>query len=150
MQGWMHCILYVLFENAMGIVKLGAVIAGAPTSRWRLAAPCCLSSQSAEDKCLGCMLCSAAVPCNTSWSCGLALALTLRRVCRHAGPAKGAGVGGHHQAGQQRSPARHICGPASRLPVRAIRLAGCCLHHGAPQPVCSPLHWLPTPLASCT
>ena len=22
-QGWMHCILYVLFENAMGIVKLG-------------------------------------------------------------------------------------------------------------------------------
>ena len=28
-KGWMHCILYVLFENAMGIVKLGAVIAGA-------------------------------------------------------------------------------------------------------------------------
>lgn len=27
-QGWLHCILYVLFENAMGIVKLGAVIAG--------------------------------------------------------------------------------------------------------------------------
>lgn len=27
-RGWMHCILYVLFENAMGIVKLGAVIAG--------------------------------------------------------------------------------------------------------------------------
>ena len=27
-QGWMHCILYVLFENAMGIVKLGAVVAG--------------------------------------------------------------------------------------------------------------------------
>ena len=24
----MHCILYVLFENAMGIVKLGAVVAG--------------------------------------------------------------------------------------------------------------------------
>lgn len=30
MQGWVHCILYVLFENAMGIVKLGAVIAGKP------------------------------------------------------------------------------------------------------------------------
>ena len=28
----MHCILYVLFENAMGIVKLGAVVAGAPLS----------------------------------------------------------------------------------------------------------------------
>ena len=28
LQGWMHCILYVLFENAMGIVKLGAVVAG--------------------------------------------------------------------------------------------------------------------------
>lgn len=27
-RGWLHCILYVLFENAMGIVKLGAVIAG--------------------------------------------------------------------------------------------------------------------------
>ena len=31
-QGWMHCILYVLFENAMGIVKLGAVVAGQPSS----------------------------------------------------------------------------------------------------------------------
>ncbi len=28
-KGWLHCILYVLFENAMGIVKLWAVIAGA-------------------------------------------------------------------------------------------------------------------------
>ena len=28
MQGWLHCILYVLFENGMGIVKLWAVIAG--------------------------------------------------------------------------------------------------------------------------
>jgi hypothetical protein len=28
LQGWLHCILYVLFENAMGIVKLWAVIAG--------------------------------------------------------------------------------------------------------------------------
>ena len=28
-NGWVHSILYVLFENAMGIVKLGAVIAGA-------------------------------------------------------------------------------------------------------------------------
>ena len=27
-QGWLHCILYVLFENGMGIVKLWAVIAG--------------------------------------------------------------------------------------------------------------------------
>ena len=27
-KGWLHCILYVLFENAMGIVKLGAVVAG--------------------------------------------------------------------------------------------------------------------------
>jgi hypothetical protein len=27
-QGWLHCILYVLFENAMGVVKLWAVIAG--------------------------------------------------------------------------------------------------------------------------
>ena len=27
----MHCILYVLFENAMGIVKLGAVVAGQPS-----------------------------------------------------------------------------------------------------------------------
>ena len=27
-KGWLHCILYVLFENAMGIVKLWAVIAG--------------------------------------------------------------------------------------------------------------------------
>jgi hypothetical protein len=27
-NGWVHSILYVLFENAMGIVKLGAVIAG--------------------------------------------------------------------------------------------------------------------------
>ena len=29
-QGWLHCILYVLFENAMGVVKLWAVVAGAP------------------------------------------------------------------------------------------------------------------------
>ncbi len=29
-KGWLHCILYVLFENAMGIVKLWAVIAGPP------------------------------------------------------------------------------------------------------------------------
>ncbi len=28
-QGWLHCILYVLFENAMGIVKLWACVAGA-------------------------------------------------------------------------------------------------------------------------
>ena len=39
-KGWLHCILYVLFENAMGIVKLGAVIAGATrnttSSRLRL------------------------------------------------------------------------------------------------------------------
>ena len=28
-QGWVHCILYVLFENAMGVVKLWAVVAGA-------------------------------------------------------------------------------------------------------------------------
>ena len=28
LQGWWHCILYVLFENAMGMVKLWAVIAG--------------------------------------------------------------------------------------------------------------------------
>ncbi|KAL0045322.1 hypothetical protein WJX82_003810 [Trebouxia sp. C0006] len=27
-RGWMHCIHYVLFENAMGLVRLGAVIAG--------------------------------------------------------------------------------------------------------------------------
>ena len=30
-KGWLHCILYVLFENAMGIVKLWAVIAGPAT-----------------------------------------------------------------------------------------------------------------------
>jgi beta-mannan synthase len=27
-QGWIHSILYVLFENAMGVVKLWAVVAG--------------------------------------------------------------------------------------------------------------------------
>ncbi|KAK9837515.1 hypothetical protein WJX81_008081 [Elliptochloris bilobata] len=27
-KGWLHCILYVLFENAMGIVKLWACVAG--------------------------------------------------------------------------------------------------------------------------
>jgi beta-mannan synthase len=27
-RGWIHSILYVLFENAMGVVKLWAVIAG--------------------------------------------------------------------------------------------------------------------------
>ena len=32
MQGWVHCILYVLFENAMGVVKLWAVVAGARTN----------------------------------------------------------------------------------------------------------------------
>ena len=32
-NGWVHSILYVLFENAMGIVKLGAVIAGAARSQ---------------------------------------------------------------------------------------------------------------------
>ena len=31
-QGWVHCILYVLFENAMGVVKLWAVVAGAHTT----------------------------------------------------------------------------------------------------------------------
>jgi hypothetical protein len=31
-QGWLHCILYVLFENAMGVVKLWAVIAGQTSS----------------------------------------------------------------------------------------------------------------------
>jgi hypothetical protein len=39
LQGWLHCILYVLFENAMGIVKLWAVIAGAH-SRLPSPAPC--------------------------------------------------------------------------------------------------------------
>ena len=33
-KGWLHCILYVLFENAMGIVKLWAVIAGQPMHRF--------------------------------------------------------------------------------------------------------------------
>ena len=28
LQGWLHSILYVLFENAMSVVKLWAVIAG--------------------------------------------------------------------------------------------------------------------------
>ena len=28
LQGWMHCIHYVLCENAMGLVRLGAVVAG--------------------------------------------------------------------------------------------------------------------------
>ena len=28
LQGWVHSILYVLFENAMGVVKLWAVVAG--------------------------------------------------------------------------------------------------------------------------
>ena len=37
MQGWLHCILYVLFENAMGIVKLWACVAGAPPSPSSLA-----------------------------------------------------------------------------------------------------------------
>lgn len=27
-RGWVYCILYVLFENAMGVVKLWAVITG--------------------------------------------------------------------------------------------------------------------------
>ncbi len=31
-QGWLHSILYVLFENAMSVVKLWAVIAGEPTA----------------------------------------------------------------------------------------------------------------------
>jgi len=34
-QGWLHCILYVLFENAMGVVKLWAVVAGAPRAPQR-------------------------------------------------------------------------------------------------------------------
>lgn len=34
-NGWVHSILYVLFENAMGIVKLGAVIAGAQSLQQR-------------------------------------------------------------------------------------------------------------------
>lgn len=37
LQGWWHCILYVLFENAMGIVKLWAVIAGEGLSGTRCA-----------------------------------------------------------------------------------------------------------------
>jgi hypothetical protein len=28
-RGWIHALLYVLFENAMGIVKVGAAVAGA-------------------------------------------------------------------------------------------------------------------------
>ena len=31
-QGWLHSILYVLFENAMSVVKLWAVIAGQTTA----------------------------------------------------------------------------------------------------------------------
>jgi hypothetical protein len=27
-RGWIHALLYVLFENAMGIVKVGAAVAG--------------------------------------------------------------------------------------------------------------------------
>jgi len=34
-QGWLHCIQYVLFENAMGVVKLWAVVAGAPRAPQR-------------------------------------------------------------------------------------------------------------------
>ena len=37
-KGWLHCILYVLFENAMGIVKMGAVIAGEAQRKRRLGA----------------------------------------------------------------------------------------------------------------
>lgn len=49
-QGWVHCILYVLFENAMGVVKLWAVVAGARSHlallknapvTWAASAPMC-------------------------------------------------------------------------------------------------------------
>lgn len=33
-SGWIYALLYVLFENAMGIVKLGAVVAGALVLRF--------------------------------------------------------------------------------------------------------------------
>lgn len=42
-KGWLHCILYVLFENAMGIVKLWAVIAGLPSATLYPYSPACHS-----------------------------------------------------------------------------------------------------------
>ncbi len=50
-QGWLHCILYVLFENAMGIVKLWACVAGepppAPPSRLQRRCRACLAPHAA-------------------------------------------------------------------------------------------------------
>ena len=43
-KGWLHCILYVLFENAMGIVKLGAVIAGTHANHFAVALFCTLTA----------------------------------------------------------------------------------------------------------
>ena len=53
LQGWLHCILYVLFENAMGIVKLWAVIAGAPDAS-QPAQPlhCCMHARSIRPACI--------------------------------------------------------------------------------------------------
>lgn len=45
-KGWLHCILYVLFENAMGIVKMGAVVAG-ECSAARLYNSCAAASHDA-------------------------------------------------------------------------------------------------------
>ena len=57
-QGWLHCILYVLFENAMGIVKLWAVIAGA----WHcLHPPSCIAQVHCLPQSVSLQLCCAKV-----------------------------------------------------------------------------------------
>ena len=64
MQGWLHSILYVLFENAMSVVKLWAVIAGVPC----LHKPCALL-WSCHDM-PACDLARMGLPCSSSMEGG--------------------------------------------------------------------------------
>ena len=113
MQGWLHSILYVLFENAMSVVKLWAVIAG---TRTRIYAPqSCVHASPCPQK-------GILQPAHTylyePWVhylhvARLLMICTVMRLpgasslwqskgalqCRRAGPEAGAGVGGDNKAG---------------------------------------------------
>ena len=152
-QGWLHCIQYVLFENAMGVVKLWAVVAGAPRAPQRAhgavhespmpgrrvwtptlslrthtgygLAPCC-------PPCMRGPLAGRQPLCFASSV--HEHALNARHlvstdhtggVRRHARPAAGAGVGGHDEARRVRSAARHA---GAGCGCAALAHHVCCSH----------------------
>ena len=96
-QGWIYSILYVLFENAMGTVKLWAVITGALRQQGR-GMPAAVAGASSFALVPNCCKCSIQGP----HPC-----IPTPPPNRSAGSAARPGVGGDHQAGQLRQAPRH-------------------------------------------